>query len=248
MMVALTMRAPLRKWIGQTAMAGLLALGLSACVDAKLEVALIGDSTAKATLLQEMRPDSFSAVSFADTLAEAKWQAQVKAVGDATLAKSEAEAAGKDGSAIVIPPQPPFYRPLAALFCSTGGLLKRVDGGASCIEVSQGGFDEIALGALQQQLSFTPQGDGLVRIALSTQQLLDLVHPDLALDPEIEQSIPALFANRKITLRFSGAEVTESNMTVAKDALSASQDIPILGLIDGSASLPEEFYAVVRAP
>ena len=229
-------------------MAVLLALGLSACVDAKLEVALTGDGTAKATLLQEMRPDSFTAVTLADTLANAKWQAKVKAVGDATLAKFEAEAAGKDSSDIVVPPLPPFHRPLAARFCSTGGLLKRVDGGASCIEVSQGGFDEIALGALQQQLSFTPQGEGLVRIALPTQQLLDLVHPNMALDPEIEQSIPAMFANRKITIGFSGAEVTESNMTIAKDALSASQEISILGLIDGTAELPDEYYAVVRAP
>lgn len=238
----------MRKPVGQIAMVALLALGLSACVDANLDVALTGDTTAKATLLQEMRPDSFTAVLLADTLGEAEWQAKVKAVGDATLAKSKAEAAGKDASAIVIPPLPPFYQPLSANFCSTGGLLKRVDGGASCIEVSEGPFDEIALGTLQQQLSFTPQGDGLIRIALSTQQLLDAVRPDLALGPEIELSIPALFSGRKITIRFSGAEITETNMTVAKDAKSASQDIPILDLISGKADLPAELYAVVRAP
>jgi hypothetical protein len=238
----------MKKPIGQIAVAALLALGLSACVDANLEVALTSDTSAKATLLQEMRPDSFTAVTLADTLGEADWQAKVKAVGDATLAKSEAEAAGKDASTIVIPLLPPFYQALAANFCSTGGLLKRVDGGASCIDASEGAFDEIALGPLQQQLSFTPQGDGLVRIALSTQQLLDAVRPDLALSPEIEQSIPALFSGRKIVIRFSGMEVTESNMTVAKDAKSASRDIPILELISGKADLPAELYAVVRAP
>lgn len=232
----------------QIAIAVLMVLGLSGCVDAKLDVALTSDTTAKATLLQEMRPDSFTAVTLADTLGEADWQAKVKAVGDATLAKANTEAAGKDASGIVVPPLPPFYQPLAANFCSTGGLLKRVDGGASCIDASEGAFDDIALGPLQQQLSFTPQGDGLVRIALSTQELRDAVRPDMALSPEIELSIPALFANRKITIRFSGAEVTESNMNIAKDAKSASRDIPILDLISGKAELPDELYAVVQPP
>ncbi|WP_092179127.1 hypothetical protein [Devosia sp. YR412] len=226
----------------------LLAMSLAGCVDAKLDVALTGANTAKASLLQEMRPDSFTAVSLADTLGETEWRAAVKAVGDATLAKKEAEEAGKDASDIVIPPLPPFYQPLAAKFCTSGGLLKRVDGGASCIETGEGAFGDIALGPLQQPLTFTPEGDGLIRIALPTQQLLDAVRPDMVLTPDIEAIIPALFANRRISIRFSGAEVTETNMTLAKDGLSASQDIAILDLISGKSELPDEFYAVVRAP
>lgn len=226
----------------------LLAASLAGCIDANLDVALTSGTTAKATLTQVMRPDSFTTLGLVDTLDDAKWQAAVKAVDDATMARTRAEAAGKDTSDIVIPPIPPFPNALAARFCRTGGLLKRADGGASCIEASEGAFAEISLGELEQQVEFTPLGTGLVRIALPTDQLRRIVTPDFALDPEVEAAVPALFSGRRIVVNFSGMEVMETNMTLAKDGLSARQDIAILDLISGKAELPDAFYAVVRAP
>lgn len=226
----------------------LLAASLAGCVDANLDVALTSETTAKATLTQVMRSDSMTTLGLLDTLDGANWQTAVKAVGDATAARAKAEAAGKDASDIVIPPMPPLPQPLASRFCRTGGLLMRADGGASCIEASEGPFAEIALGELEQQLVFTPVEAGLVRIALPTAQLRRIVTPDFALEPEVEAALPALFSGRKIVVKFSGMEVTETNMTLAKDGLSARQDIAIVDLISGKAARPDELYAVVRAP
>ena len=234
--------------IVQTALGLLLAASLAGCIDANLDVALTGDATAKATLTQVMRPDSFTTIGLVDTLDEASWQAAVKAADRATAAKAKAEAAGRDASGIVAPPAPPPARSLAARFCRTGSLLMRADGGASCIEASQGAFADIALGELEQQVIFTPLEADLVRIALPTAQLRRIVTPDLALEPDVEAAIPALFSGRKIVINFSGQEVIETNMTLAKDERSARQDIAIVDLISGKAQLPAELYAVVRAP
>lgn len=229
--------------------AGLILGGmLSGCVDANLDVALTSDSTASATLTQVMRQDAYTTISLIDGLESAQQEAAIKAAADATKAIAEAEAAGKDASDIIVPPIPVAKAALASRFCSNGRMLQRVDGGATCMDSSEGEFAELALGDLQQQMSFEAQADGMVRIALPTQQLRRAASAAAALDPESQTIIAALFHNRKIVIRFSGAEVGETNMTLAKDAQSASKEIAILDLINGTAELPEELYAVVRAP
>ena len=55
-----------------------------------------------------------------------------------------------------------------------------------------------------------------------------------------------MLETRDLTIRFGGVEVIESNMTISDDKTSAEIKIPFLELMDGSAKLPEELYAVVK--
>ena len=231
-------------------LAASLVLGgmLAGCIDANLDVVLTSDSTASATLTQVMRQDAYTTITLIDGLDDAQRQAAIKTAADATKAKAEAVAAGKDASGIIVPPLPAEQWPLTSQFCINGRMLKRVDGGATCMDSSEGAFADIALGDLEQPLSFVPQADGTVRIGLPTEQLGRAISAAAALDPDSQSIIPALFQSRKIVIRFSGAEVIDTNMTLAKDAKSASQEIAILDLINGTAKLPEQLYAVVRAP
>lgn len=225
----------------------LLAAGLTACVDANLDVVVTSPSTASATLTQDMRQDAYRAITLVDGLEQGERQSAIKAAADAEKAIADTLAEGKDASSIVVPEIPPYYYALAPQFCINGRLLKRVDGGATCMDSSEGAFADIALGDLKQPLQFTPQADGTVRIALPTAQLREAINAEIMGDPELTTIIPALFASRRIVIRFSGDAVTETNMTLAKDEKSASQSIAILDLLNGKAALPAELYAVVRA-
>lgn len=229
--------------------AGLMLAGmLAGCIDASLDVALTSDRTASVALTQVMRQDAYTTIGLIDGLEASRQQAAVKAAADAAKAKAEAEAAGKDASNIIVPAIPTAQLPLATQFCINGRLLKRVDGGATCMDSSEGAFADIGLGDLEQPLSFDTQADGTVRIALPTEQLRRAANAAASLDPDSQAIVPALFQSRKIVIWFSGAEVTDTNMTLARDAKSASQEIAILDLINGTAKLPDQLYAVVRAP
>ncbi|MNL71800.1 hypothetical protein D3C87_1970130 [compost metagenome] len=68
------------------------------------------------------------------------------------------------------------------------------------------------------------------------------------MDEQTRQMVEAFFADRTMTIVISGAEIVETNMTLSADKTRAEQVIPMLDLINGAAGLPEELYAVVRAP
>nr|WP_314256019.1 hypothetical protein [uncultured Devosia sp.] len=227
----------------------LLGFSLGGCVDASLDVALTSASTASATLTQEMRPDAYVATGVVDAIGGETWLAGMKAVEDAEKAIVDTEANGKDASSIIVPPAPEPYYFVADSFCTRGGrMLERVDGGATCMDSSEGAFAEIFLGALDDQIEFVPQADGSVRISLPTAQIQRAIAGEMDITQESAIITPALFKDRKITLRFSGDAVTDTNMKLAKDEKSASQTILILDLLSGTADLPAEYYAVVRAP
>ncbi|WEK03959.1 MAG: hypothetical protein P0Y65_17475 [Candidatus Devosia phytovorans] len=227
----------------------LLALSLSGCIDASLDVDLTSNTTASATLTQVMRSDSYVTMNVVDTIGGDTWLAGMKAVEDAEKAIVDTEADGKDASTIVVPPEPEPYYFVADSFCTHGGrMLERVDGGATCMDSSEGEFADIHLEQLDEQVSFTPEEDGTVRIAISTAQVLQAVTPQMDLTTESEDIVLAMFKDRKITITFSGDAVTETNMKLARDEKSASQSILILDLLTGKSEMPAEFYAVVRAP
>jgi hypothetical protein len=65
------------------------------------------------------------------------------------------------------------------------------------------------------------------------------------LDAETRQMMEAFFSGHTITIQVSGREVVETNMDVVDG--KAQKVVPILDLINGTAELPDELYAVVRA-
>ncbi|WP_449393746.1 hypothetical protein [Devosia riboflavina] len=133
-------------------------------------------------------------------------------------------------------------------FCSEGDLVENSDGSATCTLTEEGTFEELAaIEGEDNALFFTPAGPGLVRVALPTADMMGELSSGEDLDPETKQMVEAFFTGHTITIRISGAEITETNMDLSDDKKSAETEVPFLELINGTADLPDEFFAVVRA-
>ncbi|UJW84483.1 hypothetical protein [Devosia sp. SL43] len=133
-------------------------------------------------------------------------------------------------------------------FCADGDLTKNADGTATCVIVEEGKFARLTFGNDEPTITFASAGPGLVRVSLPTAEMRDEVGADEGIDEETKAMVEAFFKGHGITVRFSGAEVTETNMTLSEDKTSAESEIQFLDLINGTAELPDELYAVVRAP
>ena len=131
-------------------------------------------------------------------------------------------------------------------FCAKGELTENQDGSATCVLTEDGPFAGLSMGNERQTITFTPAGPGLVRVALPTADMKSEIGVEDKMDEETRQMIEAFFKDHAITLHFAGLEVTDTNMTLSADKKSAEQVIPFLELIDGTADLPDELYAVVR--
>jgi hypothetical protein len=131
-------------------------------------------------------------------------------------------------------------------FCAEGTLTENRDGGATCVIIEEGVFADLSMGNEKQTIAFTPVGPGLVRVALPTADMKGEIGIDDKMDAETKAMVEAFFKDHAITLHFSGAEVTDTNMVLADDKTSAEMVIPFLDLINGTAELPDEIYAVVR--
>lgn len=133
-------------------------------------------------------------------------------------------------------------------FCAEGDLSENSDGSATCTLVEEGPFADLDLGQDEGGMTFTQAGPGLVRVALPTADMTAELGADEELDEETRQMVQAFFSGHNLTVSVSGAEIVETNMTLSGDGKSASQVIALLDLINGEADLPEELFAVVRAP
>ncbi len=139
--------------------------------------------------------------------------------------------------------------PSADSFCSEGELTEHADGSATCLIVEEGTFEELAaIEGEENALTFTSAGPGLVRIALPTAELTAELGADDEMDAETKQMVEAFFTGHTVPIRLTGAQITETNMDLSTDKKSAETELPFLDLINGTAELPDELYAVVRAP
>jgi hypothetical protein len=127
-------------------------------------------------------------------------------------------------------------------------LTENADGSATCVLTEEGPFASLSMGNQNKTITFTPAGDGLVRVALPTAEIKGDLGIDEAMDAQTRQMVEAFFKGHAITLHFSGLDVTDTNMTLASDKKSAEAVIGFLDLIEGTADLPDEIYAVVRVP
>ena len=134
-------------------------------------------------------------------------------------------------------------------FCADAGstLTENADGSATCVLVSEGKFDELKFDEDEGSSKpvFTTNADGTVRIAVPTKDMVGDLGADS--DPETAAMMKQLFEGHFLTIRFGGAEIVESNMdAAADDSHYVETKIPFLSLMDGTAKLPEELYAVVK--
>ena len=186
----------------------MLSLGasLAGCIDAKVDIELTGQNTAKTTMTQVMGADFYAMFK---------------------MNASEGE-------------------PATGEFCSGGTLTENADGGATCIMTEEGTFEQLTAGEESKALIFTPAGPGLVRVALPTADMMGELSSE-ELDAETKQMVEAFFTGHSVTIRIAGAEITETNMKISADKKSAATELPFLDLINGTADLPDELFAVVRA-
>ena len=133
-------------------------------------------------------------------------------------------------------------------FCDEEGavLTENEDGSATCVMVSEGTFDELKTGeSADDGAKFEVVGPGLVRASFSTKEMTGELGGDQQ-DDETKAMMQAFFEGQFVTLRASGNEVVETNMTLAEDKKSAEQVIPFLDLINNTVELPDELYAIVK--
>ena len=133
-------------------------------------------------------------------------------------------------------------------FCAEGELVENADGSATCTIIEEGEFSALDLGQEDGGMTFTEVSPGVIRVALPTADMQAELGAEDDMDEETRQMVEAFFEGRTMTIVISGAEIVETNMTVAADGKSAEQVIPLLDLINGAADLPDEIFAVVRAP
>jgi hypothetical protein len=131
-------------------------------------------------------------------------------------------------------------------FCSEQGatLTENADGSATCVDVSEGNFADLDFDDGGSKPMFTSNPDGTVRIAIPTKDMMTDLSGD---DPETAAMMKQLFEGRFLTIRFGGSQIVESNMERAPDSGQyVETKISFIELMDGTAKLPAELYAVVR--
>lgn len=133
-------------------------------------------------------------------------------------------------------------------FCASGDLTENIDGTATCTIEQSGSFADFDLGfdLGDDVLTFTRRGRGVVRIAIPTSALAARARIEEEFDAETQTLVDAFFARRTITLTLSAEDVVDTNMTLFEDGTTVRHTLPLLDLMNGTADLPDELYAVVR--
>lgn len=133
-------------------------------------------------------------------------------------------------------------------FCTLGEIIENADGGATCSLVKEGDFATLrSFDDEGDNLTFTPEADGAIRVSLSTASIVKMAQNDEELGEETLKMVEAFLAGHTLTIRIGGGEITDTNLTLAKDKESAEAVFPLLDLlVSGKVELPPTFYAVVR--
>ena len=133
-------------------------------------------------------------------------------------------------------------------FCAKDGekLTETADGGATCESSTEGTFDALTFDEGGSKPTFELVSPGLVRVSLPTKDMMGDLGKGGEQDEQTKAMMQQMFDKHFLTLRFSGVEVTDTNLTLSADHKSAEIKIPFTDLINGTAKLPDTFYAVVK--
>ncbi len=136
-------------------------------------------------------------------------------------------------------------------FCEEEGavLTENPDGSATCVVVSEGSFADLDLDS-GDGAKFEVVSPGVVRLAFDTADMEGGLAASTGaggeeLDAETRAMMQAFFEGHSLTLRVRGKRITDTNMTLSGNGTIAEQVIPFLDLLNGTAGLPDELYAVV---
>ena len=132
-------------------------------------------------------------------------------------------------------------------FCKGEGetLTENADGSGTCVAISEGEFADLKFDDSGSKPTIVTQDDGTVRIGIPTKDMMGDLGSET--DAETQAMMKQMFEGRFLTIRFGGAEIVDSNMEAAPDSDEYVEiKIPFVSLLDGTATLPEELYAVIR--
>lgn len=133
-------------------------------------------------------------------------------------------------------------------FCATEGaqLVENADGSATCTEVYEGAFDGVSASSdAMSDAAFTVVSPGVVRVSFPTKGMASDLTQGQEDDAQTMAMLKAYFDGHNATIRVKGRKITDTNLTLSPDGTSAEVVIPFTSLIDGTADLPEDYYAVV---
>jgi hypothetical protein len=219
------------KILGRLAGVATLTLALAGCIDMTMDLDVQSDTTAKSTVTTTMGKDFYP---------------MVKAGQESKGAGSTTETADASSG-----------------FCDepNAQLTENADGSATCVETSEGAFADLKLNEDGDGPTFTVVSPGVVRVAFNTAEMKgDLAastsgeaaggapgdNADKEMDEQTKAMMAAFFTGHTLTMRIHGKEITDTNMELSGDKTTAEKVIPFLDLINGTADLPDELYAVVR--
>lgn len=131
-------------------------------------------------------------------------------------------------------------------FCVKDGevLTENADGSATCVITSDGAFADLKFDDGGATPVFTANPDGTVRVAIKTEGMMgELGSGD---DPQAQAMLKQMFDGHFVTIRLGGNTIVDTNLTKTPDGKYGEVKIAFLDLINGTAELPEELYAVIR--
>jgi hypothetical protein len=141
-------------------------------------------------------------------------------------------------------------------FCKEEGsvLTENPDGGATCVQVSEGSFADLKLGDTDSDgIKFETVSPGIVRMSFSTADMKGEMAGTTGdaggeeMDEETKAMMTAFFEGHSITIRAKGREiVAASGMTISGDKTQAEVVIPFLDLINGTTTLPDVVTADIK--
>lgn len=132
-------------------------------------------------------------------------------------------------------------------FCQGEGetLTENEDGSGTCVAISEGAFADLKFDDSGSKPTIVTQADGTVRIAIPTKDMMGDLGSET--DAQTVAMLQQMFEGRFLTIRFGGAAIVESNMQPAPDSANYVEiKIPFVELLNGTAKLPEELYAVIQ--
>lgn len=132
-------------------------------------------------------------------------------------------------------------------FCEEDDELTVTDTTATCLSIKEGPYADLIDNDDPNEPvpTVVAQGDGTMRVSFPTASLAEDMAED-EMDAETLAMMKSFFEGRFMTLKASGGQVIDTNMTVADDGMSATLKIPFLSLMTGEADLPDEAYAVIQ--
>lgn len=131
-------------------------------------------------------------------------------------------------------------------FCKDDGqvLTENADGSATCVITSEGSFADLQFDDDGSKPVFTTNPDGTVRVAITTEGMMG----DLGTegDAQAQAMLKQMFDGHFLTIRIGGNTIVDTNLTRTPDGKYGEIKIAFTDLINGTAELPEELYAVIR--